>query len=230
MNAYDLASYVVNIYGYCGNSGIFEYSDGGDINDAVWPDKGDSDLTNMQKLKIATQVSIGVADLHNVDKEGVPSIAHTDITPGQFILIDNVYKLNDFNRCRFLRWSSEKNEACRFHVGQNPGKNRAPEEYAHEDETEKVDIYSMGNIFYIIVTELWPFEGVKETKAQKKIMQGDRPPVEDSIRDNADPAVKALLKAMEMCWRQDPKERATAREVNTFLKAKLRELDRAWVE
>jgi hypothetical protein len=29
--------FVVDIYAYCGNSGVFEFADGGDIADALWP-------------------------------------------------------------------------------------------------------------------------------------------------------------------------------------------------
>ena len=106
---------------------------------------------------------MGIAAVHNFDKEGVASIAHTDITPGQFVLVDGVYKLNDFNRARFIRWSREEDRPCGYYVGKNPGKvcsmrshkarfrsatlttlrchnyqNRSPEEYKYEEQTEKV--------------------------------------------------------------------------------------------
>ena len=68
-------------------------------------------------LRIACCVQIA-----NFDGEGRASVAHTDITPGQFILVDGKYKLNDFNRARLIRWDKEKNEPCGFHVGNNPGK------------------------------------------------------------------------------------------------------------
>lgn len=41
---------------------------------------------------------MGLADLHNFDKEGRPSVAHTDISLFQFVRIDGRFKLNDFNR------------------------------------------------------------------------------------------------------------------------------------
>ena len=68
------------------------------------------------------QIATSIADAHNFDKEGVASIAHSDITPGQFVLIDGKYKLNDFNRARLIRWNSKTNAPCGFHVGNNPGK------------------------------------------------------------------------------------------------------------
>jgi hypothetical protein len=96
----------------------------------------------------ATQASIGLAALHNVDKEGRASIAHTDISPSQFIQIDGIYKLNDFNRARFLRWNDEKDKACPYSVGKNPGKNRSPEEYAYKPQSEKVSTWRRSIFFY----------------------------------------------------------------------------------
>lgn len=44
---------VVDIYAFCGNSGVFEFASGGDINDAIWPlEDQNSTLTNMDKLII----------------------------------------------------------------------------------------------------------------------------------------------------------------------------------
>jgi hypothetical protein len=45
-----------------------------------------------------------------------------DITPTQFIMIDGKYKVNDFNRCRFMRVNTTDNSECGFNVGMNPGK------------------------------------------------------------------------------------------------------------
>ena len=38
-------------------------------------------------------------------------------------------------------------------------------------------VYSMGNIFYSILVGQTPFEGQKESKAQKKVMEGIRPSI-----------------------------------------------------
>jgi hypothetical protein len=86
----------------------------------------------------ATQAALGLAAVHNVDKEGQASIAHTDMAGLQYVKVGDVYKLNDFNRARFITWNVKENKPCKFQVGSNPGKYRAPEEYAYEDEDEKV--------------------------------------------------------------------------------------------
>lgn len=81
---------------------------------------------------------MGLAAVHNTDKEGRPAIAHTDIAPGQFVRVGDIYKLNDFNRARFLRTNITDGSVCTYKVGNNPGKNRSPEEYAYRPQTEKV--------------------------------------------------------------------------------------------
>jgi hypothetical protein len=119
--------HVVNIYGHCVNSQITEYSGEGDVYDAVFnPKRGSitgaaAALSKEDALRIAVQVATGVADIHNLDKEGQAPMAHTDIAPTQFILIDGYYKLNDFNRVRFIRWNNETKEPCPYQVMNNPG-------------------------------------------------------------------------------------------------------------
>lgn len=216
---------VVNIYSFCGNSGVFEFSGGGDIDHVIWPRSGKgSKLSYLDRLKVALHVAMGIADMHNIDKEGQASIAHTDITPGQFIMIDGLFKLNDFNRCRFIRWNSQKNEPCGYRVGSNPGKFRSPEEYMHNSQSEMVDIYSMGNIFYSLLTELWPFEELEDKEAKKKIKAGDRPPIPDELRHSDDPSVKTLRNAIDLCWIHSPRKRATAREVENYIAEELEKI------
>ena len=121
-------------------------------------------------------------------------------------------------------WNYEDDEACPFQVGNNPGKFRAPEEYLYLGESEKIDIYSMGNIFYSLLTEYWPFEGMDEKEAQRKIMGGARPPIDDDIRSSGDPIDNAFIEAIGMCWRQNPDERATAKEVKEYLISQIKSI------
>jgi hypothetical protein len=133
------SKHVVGIYGYCSASGLFEYSDGGDIARVLIPeDDGEPKLTPIEKLRIATQGAMGLAAVHNVDKEGRASMAHTDIGIDQFILIDGRYKLNDFNRARFILKNKTDGSNCPYFVPNNPGKKRSPEEYKYAPQSEKV--------------------------------------------------------------------------------------------
>mmetsp|Transcript_10335 Transcript_10335/g.23177 ORF Transcript_10335/g.23177 Transcript_10335/m.23177 type:complete len:546 (-) Transcript_10335:2253-3890(-) len=215
--------YVANIYGYCGNSGVFDYANDGDIDMLIWADDSDDQpkLTKFQKLDLALQMSRGIAAAHNVDREGQASFSHTDISPGQFILIDGIYKLNDFNRARLIMWNKEKDEPCPFYVGNNPGKFRSPEEYLYLGETEKIDVYSMGNIFFSLLTGAWPYEDIKTKEAQKLIKTNHRPPIPERQKESKHPLDIALLSAIDMCWAQDPSDRSTAREVEAYLEAEI---------
>lgn len=86
---------------------------------------------------------MGLAALHNTDKEGRATVAHTDINPGQFIKVGKAFKLSDFNRARLLRWNVRKDQPCGYKVERNPGRNRSPEEYKYQMQSEKVRDHSM---------------------------------------------------------------------------------------
>ena len=213
--------WVMGVYGFCGNSGIFEFADGGSLEDSIFEDeKSEKEWSPAEKLVVAYQVAAGLAAVHNFPKEGVAAIAHTDITSSQYVYVASAgfYKLNDFNRCRFITWDAEKNEACSFEVGNNPGTFRSPEEYAYEGETEKIDVYSMGNIFYGIMTGLYPFEEEKKSKKAASLVKGGhRPPISYKILNSTDPFDQALLNATRRCWEQNPKVRPSSREIQKYL-------------
>jgi hypothetical protein len=117
------SEWVMEIYSFCGNSGIFEFADGGSIEDSIFYGGKGEKWNSTERLVVAYQVASGLADLHNFGKEGRASIAHTDVTTSQFVYVGEagIYKLNDFNRCRFIRWNKKKDEPCSYHVGNNPG-------------------------------------------------------------------------------------------------------------
>ena len=125
------SEFIMDIYAACGNSGLFQYADGGSLDDGIWYNyhmdeekkEKEKPWSSKEKLIIAYQAVSGLADLHNFAKEGVPAVAHTDIDSGQFVYVDaaGVYKLNDFNRARFIAKNEETDELCTYEVGNNPG-------------------------------------------------------------------------------------------------------------
>jgi serine/threonine protein kinase len=217
------SKHVVNVYGYCSTSAFFEFSDGGDIYQELWSTTGN--ITSLRKLQIATQAAMGLADAHTVDFDDRPTIAHTDVAGGQYILIDGVYKLNDFNRARFLLRNKTTGENCPYVVGKNPGKNRSPEEYRYDPQTEKVDVYSFGNILYTLVQMEYPFQDVSSRTARERVMSGYRPSIYVDVWNSTDPAVQAIKEAMILCHVQDPKKRVSMRQVERLLKMRLEEID-----
>jgi serine/threonine protein kinase len=129
--------HVVDIYGHCSNSAVFDLCSGGDLfqirplahppepDDEEEPTETESPIpmpTSKRLLEVAIVVAKSVADAHHMDEEGRPTIAHTDIKPDQWILgSDGNFRLNDFNRARFLSWDTATEEVCPFTVGKNPG-------------------------------------------------------------------------------------------------------------
>ncbi|GKY97761.1 hypothetical protein MPSEU_000734300 [Mayamaea pseudoterrestris] len=223
------SKHVVDVYGYCSTSAFFEFSNGGDINKVIWSEEN---VTSVRKLQIATQAAMGLADAHTVDFEDRATIAHTDIAGNQYILIDGVYKLNDFNRARFLLRNVTTDTNCFYFVAKNPGKNRSPEEYAYEAQSEKVDVYSFGNVLYTLLQKEFPFQDVRSKTARHQVKSGHRPSVYADVWNSTDPAIKAIKQAMIMCHVQNQTERASMRQVETFLRASLEAIDpgrlKAW--
>lgn len=239
----------VDIYGFCGQSALYEFAEGGDLKHAIQkhvtrlttdrritnntigngtanttPKSLDSAWNSTQKLNIAYQIAESLADVHNVDMEGRASVAHTDISTGQFISIkgDDVFKINDFNRGRLLRRNTENNTVCAFQVKSNKGRFRSPEEYLYQPETEKIDVYSMGNIFWVLLHGYYPFEKISRKATKRAVSRGQRPEFHESFIFNTDANIQALVEAAKMCWTQDPRDRASAREVQHFLQSKLK--------
>lgn len=101
---------------------------------------------------------------------------------------------------------------------------RSPEEYEYKGETEKIDVYSLGNVFYVLLTKLYPFEDLDESSedVQKKIMKRSRPHIGHKFNESDDPFTQALIKTINMCWVHDPIERASSLEVQQFLQSELK--------
>ena len=68
-----------------------------------------------------------------------------------------------------------------------------------------------------------PFEGQKQSKAQKKVTGGIRPKVPNEVKEQAktESAVEAIKNAMHMCWKQKPNERPRASTIRDQLKEAL---------
>lgn len=118
--------FIMGIYGYCATSGVFEFADGGSLEDALWAlghDHAVEPWNAQERLVVSYQVAAALAAVHNYPKEGVPAIAHTDIATGQYVYSRQAssFKLQDFNRARFLAWNNKTDTPCTYTVGNNPG-------------------------------------------------------------------------------------------------------------
>lgn len=212
---------VINIFGYCSNTGIFKYGEGGDL-ESIY--EREPNISKQDLLHIAYNVSMSVAHAHHYDENGHATIAHSDIKVDQFLYEDGYYKLTDFNRVRFLLWNEAKNKHCGFTVGKNGGQWRAPEEYAYKRETEKVDVYSLGNVLYFMLTKEIPWDDFKSKEISTKVKKGERPIIPAEILESTHPYDKYMVEAIKMCFTHDQEERPSAKEVALKLADGIKEL------
>jgi hypothetical protein len=98
------SKHIVDIYGYCGNSGLYEYGMQGTLSESFRYSK--TPPSDMNKLRAAVQVSEALRDLHALGGGTHVAVSHTDILYNQFINIGGEFKLNDFNRAHFHYWNS----------------------------------------------------------------------------------------------------------------------------
>jgi serine/threonine protein kinase len=226
--------YIMNIYGFCGISGFYEFASQGNLLQHI--NKNFESFDPPTKMSLSYNVARAIADLHNFAKEGEPVVAHTDIFPNQFVRGNpNVpFKLNDFNRARWVhlpeksKWAdsshahnvtaAKSKESCGFTFVQNRGNFRSPEEYAYRLETEAVDIFSMGNVFFLLLTGYMPFENETRDTVKQVLKKGRRYHIPDEYKISTDPIVQAIVAAIRMSWIHEPSQRATARQVERHLR------------
>ena len=101
-----------------------------------------------------------------------------------------------------------------------------------------MDIYALGNLLFRFATGKAPWREMadnsraKLTQEQKAHiaqlkMKGKTPKIPEEVLKLKlkDPYINLLLKAMDMCYRFNPKERPTAREIVEFLKVGKKDVD-----
>jgi len=276
------SSHVIHMYAYCGTSALYEYAPGGDL-EAFLDDNFDTpqDYTNAypvsERYLLAYNVTAALKDLHTTEGIDRPTaIVHGDFKADQFVATTTTttktatskvqslphFKLGDFNLARMVYWNKKKSHPCVIKPDGNGGGYRSPEEYAMaRGRTEKIDIYSLGNLLYTILTGHYPFDDFKtEDKDDEEeqdedsndhgdnsdnnedddgdddddhddtatvrqlVKRGIRPHIDLDGHDrdsHKDPQVRALLRAIDLCWQQDPHDRPSAVQVLKLLEEEL---------
>ena len=122
MERLTFSPFVMDIYGYCGQSAINElasFGHGGLTNlekfDRQFRGKKGRKI-RLVKLKIAASVATGVAHVHQVNgANAIPAMVHYDLNPHNIAMVKSGRpKLNDFNTAEFLRINRKTNETCGF--------------------------------------------------------------------------------------------------------------------
>lgn len=224
------SEFVVNIYGYCGQSAINEIAD--------FPYVGIKDLEKFNrrirgsrsptadkiKLQIAASIAQGVADIHSIDGTERATMVHYDLNPRNIAMFAHGRpKINDFNIAEFLKYDPATNRTCGFPNRMHLPWWRAPEEVGLEETNmldEKVDVYALGKILFAILTTHAPHgkmkaEFMEATRAS--VLRGDPPELPPPFRKTTNPAHKAFIESMNRCFEKDPAKRASAQEIAHIL-------------
>jgi len=227
-------SYVVDGYGFCGNSVLTEFLDlpldSVDKEDETYLLGTEGKLTKItgkMRIQWATDMARGVQALHEVP--GGP-IVHADLQSKQFLVSPETgrVKVNDFNRCRFMAHRKGKEEEpCKFVIPSAPGKQRSPEEYKYHSLDEKLDIYSTANILYTLLTKKRAWDDLNQLEAKNFVKKGNIPRIWVDDKDNElpDDIKKQLIDINERAYILDPRKRISAGEMASELQKLLDQLE-----
>lgn len=236
---------ILPVYGHCGLASIVPWADGGTLDAALkskraapsseggagggtrggrggaWGWRNAS--SSATRLAYAIDASAAVADLHDA------GVVHADLTVRQFVIRNGGLQLGDFNRGILLernltaaRLGDDGSASwCTFRMTSNYGVTRAPEEYRHVPQTRAVDVWSLGSIIHHLLTgsKVWSGSGLTKSQVQDAVAGGRLPEVDRAILRGSDPVDAILKRAIDMCYVYEPSERATAREVASFLQS-----------
>lgn len=221
--------HVINLFGFCGHSVMTEYADGSRV--GTLADKAKK--KPLARLQIARDIAMGLADVHGIDGDGNATFVHLDINPANVVSIGGTLKLNDFNIGILRRWNTTSNQACGFPAQYPNPQWRSPEEARNEQHlTEKVDVFSMGHIFFRLICGHEPWNkleiGGRPTKEEvdEKVKKGILPHIPEEISSTSNEEMQAIRDAMLACYTVDPKMRPSAREIASNLRSALDALER----
>ena len=216
------SKHVMDIFGHCGMAIIVPYADGGTLEEKIL--KLSRRNASKERLKLMVDAARGLANLHGDD---TPSIVHGDLTSRQYMFVNGIQQLGDFNQAILMRRNTSDDTTCTYNrIDRDYGVFRSPEEYSHLPQTTAVDVWALGSIIYHILTgkKVWKSQ-FRKRDAEKAMIRGELPVIEDTISNSSDPVDQALLKAFYMCYTHDPQKRPSAKEVATFLQERWAELN-----
>jgi len=224
--------FVLDIYSYCGQSAINEIAY--DSVEKVAMRMRDNPAASIYKLKMATQVAMGVADIHECDgpSENGVSMVHYDLNPRNIAVMESgTVKINDFNVAEFMKWDTVEQRPCKFKGRLYEPWWRAPEEVIQPKEgmdshilDEKADVYSLCNILYRILTGRAPRgKSIPERLelVRREVSQGIPPRLPGLYLDTEDDALIALRSTLVHCYQVKPEDRWPARDIADHLYQKL---------
>mmetsp|Transcript_21549 Transcript_21549/g.46870 ORF Transcript_21549/g.46870 Transcript_21549/m.46870 type:complete len:624 (+) Transcript_21549:183-2054(+) len=221
---------IADIYSFCALSSIIEYAPG-NIEKSVMPTGGEKEddddpapvnqIAPLRKLEMALELAKGIATMHG-HSDGV--IANVDVQIGQFCRgKDGLIKVLDFNRAEVMMYDEDRDEYCKFENGSPPdGSQRAPEEIIDAPLTEKIDVYSLGNVFYTILTGLLVNRKYNTPKAHWRITHGKTEEFDVDYFVSRSPAEMALVEVIQWCWTFKVEERPSVFQIVEYLEDEIK--------
>ena len=172
-----------------------------------------------------SDLSRAICYLHNC----TTPVIHCNLKPANLLLTGDMnLKVSDFglSKTRKKRAHRESSKSTRKSTsagvtsieGINLGSIRyvAPEVFGNsEGLNEKVDLYSIGMIFWYIATATEPFASVDVEHVPEAAKKGHRPP-QDVVRERFGPLMCELI---ESCWNHNPAQRPPAEDLVKSLEA-----------
>mmetsp|Transcript_9321 Transcript_9321/g.23187 ORF Transcript_9321/g.23187 Transcript_9321/m.23187 type:complete len:583 (+) Transcript_9321:275-2023(+) len=185
--------YVVDIYGYCGTSSVYEQGISNLEHDLRFR-KGKNELKSHPPLADATkalyasQVAQALLDLHGLDypeNRSNTTIVHADIKPDNVVMVRRpwgvVAKLGDFNNSFLRKWNITSNSPCPLYMNPVPaywgGGYMPPEQSAGKAIDGSVDVFAFGAMLYYLLVGKIPREQYPKGKEEEAIASGQLPPL-----------------------------------------------------
>ena len=220
--------HVINIFGFCGHSVLTEYADGSRLGSLA----DHARKKPLERLRIARDIAIGLADVHGIDGDGNNStFVHLDVNPANVVSVGGTLKLNDFNIGIIRQWNTTSNKPCGFPAQYPNPQWRSPEEARNEQHlTEKVDIFSLGHIFFRLIcghepwNKLEPGGRPSKDEISDKVKRGILPFIPKHVLDSVDPEVITIRDVMLSCYKFDPTQRPSAQDIANTLDRRLKDL------
>jgi hypothetical protein len=101
--------YVMDVYGFCGNSALTEFA-----STTMNQFRKKSDLSSWERLKLSRKIALGLEDVHSIDGDFNVTVVHNDLNPSNILMKGTTPKFNDFNIGELLTWNKKHNRPCKF--------------------------------------------------------------------------------------------------------------------
>ncbi|KAG7345776.1 hypothetical protein IV203_033307 [Nitzschia inconspicua] len=212
---------------------------------------GGEELSPVNKLRVAIHMANAIADLHGVPlptssadakaaghrstSDYLPFFAHNDLDVDQFVFYDGRFQLNDFNHGKVISRSVLSSDfyACWEPPGMKPHLCRSPESlryYYFANPRDKyqefsygpADVFMLGTALFLMLTNEWMW-GKRHMRRELsyRLINGKRPPIPARYTEPNDPALNAIIQALQSCWRHRPSDRPLAKQVALELEMQL---------